>query len=1106
MADSHEKRESPSGQDQENATRKMAKKLKTAKQKLTESFKNSTLKDFYREKYKNNRRGNKSYERRNHKLHRRNSPATSSLEDIFRAGDSSLDSGNMKDDAEQKLRNLSKDVKLTLLYFEAIVCKNITEQYSGSATKILETVMVILDQLSKGSFSPEQSSVLMSCRSRVVQSLAQLIHWSDTTLLPTAKAQENKEIKEIVQSVQSAVEDLVEESIKKIQTHANNSAPVTPMKALKPPWPSDDSAVLVAPPKPPLPTDRQKIPPLPPKVGKSKPVGIVNPYNFSADQEASLTSNAVFGVQGLTKSEESLLDHKYLLEPDIKNGSLPRLDQDRSSMCSSNFGSDTTFDDNMSESAMVDMDKIMRQSLPPKKASQCLEDDDYERLRTDSAVSRTSRPLSDPNVLLPIRLSLTDEGQIIGSKDSWSSLLEGRRASASVGGLDNLPDSEMPPALPAKQRQSLLGKHLSQASQFSIGSVDSVEMTSSSQDDDDEKPPPLPVKQKTIQAYMQMFSEAQPPPMAEIARQTAKRYQFPGFKSNGAFEVTPQHGPMKANYQPSYDTQSQYSGGSMGRHRDSITSLSSITSDISTSSFPAISQTPPALPPKVRRSTMESIAITSTPTRSGSVSSEQEVTQAPEKEPPLPVKIRPMLLPDRPLKGFGKSETRKSVRESVTESTKDLSEIKDPGDLIDRTEVSEWIVFKKKDNGLEIKAGCRDALVVFAAEANKKNLLYYEAFLTTYRSFITPMELLKKLLHRYKKFGKDSEREHQRASRNAFFVLLRVVDELSLVDINDDVLNLLMEVVYQLLCDGQLTLAKLLRTKVLANHERKMSSVVEGILMPLSGLSVSSKVAGVMDFSSERIAEQMTLLDLELFQKIEIPEVLQWAKEQCEEKSPYLTAFTDHFNKISFWTRTIILKQDKPQDRERLLNKFIRIMRHLRRLNNFNSYLAILSALDSAPVRRLEWQKQTTEGLREYCQLIDSSSSFRTYREALAEASPPCIPYLGLILQDLTFIHLGNQDELHPGLINFSKRWQQFNILDSMRCFKQSNYSYKKDQNILDMFDNFSDYLAEDALWELSLKIKPRVKRPRRIQTEEIERPDSTVTTDSTTTQDATIS
>jgi len=36
-------------------------------------------------------------------------------------------------------------------------------------------------------------------------------------------------------------------------------------------------------------------------------------------------------------------------------------------------------------------------------------------------------------------------------------------------------------------------------------------------------------------------------------------------------------------------------------------------------------------------------------------------------------------------------------------------------------------------------------------------------------------------------------------------------------------------------------------------------------------------------------------------------------------------------------------------------------VQHLRRLNNFNSYLAILSAVDSAPIRRLEWPKPNVE-------------------------------------------------------------------------------------------------------------------------------------------------
>ncbi|KAH8034111.1 hypothetical protein HPB51_020128 [Rhipicephalus microplus] len=128
--------------------------------------------------------------------------------------------------------------------------------------------------------------------------------------------------------------------------------------------------------------------------------------------------------------------------------------------------------------------------------------------------------------------------------------------------------------------------------------------------------------------------------------------------------------------------------------------------------------------------------------------------------------------------------------------------------------------------------------------------------------------------------------------------------------------------------------------------------------------------------------------------------------------------------------RSSILKQCDAKDRERVVVKFIKIMKHLRKINNFNSYLAILSALDSAPIRRLEWQKNITEGLKEYCALIDSSSSFRAYRQALAETTPPCIPYMP--------------------------------------------FTFKRNEQIIDFFNNFEDYLSEDAMWEISENIKPR--------------------------------
>ncbi|XP_035377290.1 rap guanine nucleotide exchange factor 1b isoform X2 [Electrophorus electricus] len=421
-------------------------------------------------------------------------------------------------------------------------------------------------------------------------------------------------------------------------------------------------------------------------------------------------------------------------------------------------------------------------------------------------------------------------------------------------------------------------------------------------------------------------------------------------------------------------------------------------------------------------------------------------------------------------------------RVKLTDMQEDIDELS----LVDHKEIMNRITLKAEgDDGPDVRAGSSDILLVHATETDRKDLvLYCEAFLTTYRTFMTPEDLIKKLHYRYTHFCHSPDTFKKRVSKNTFFVLVRVVDELCLVELTEDILRKLMDLVFQLVCSGELSLARVLRKNILDKVEQKRLLRHTHILRPLAARGVSARPGTLHDFRSHEIADQLTLLDAGLFYKIEIPEVLLWAKEQNEEKSPNLTQFTEHFNNMSYWVRSIIIQQEKAQDREKLLLKFIKIMKHLRKLNNFNSYLAILSALDSAPIRRLEWQKQTSEGLEEYCTLIDSSSSFRAYRAALAEVEPPCIPYLGLILQDLTFVHLGNPD-LIDRKVNFSKRWQQFNILDSMRRFQQVHYELRRNDDIVSFFNDFSDHLAEEALWELSLKIKPRNITRRRTEREE---------------------
>lgn len=62
--------------------------------------------------------------------------------------------------------------------------------------------------------------------------------------------------------------------------------------------------------------------------------------------------------------------------------------------------------------------------------------------------------------------------------------------------------------------------------------------------------------------------------------------------------------------------------------------------------------------------------------------------------------------------------------------------------------------------------------------------------------------------------------------------------------------------------------------------------------------------------------------------------------------------------------------------------------------------------------------KQTVDKLQT---LVSTDGRFRNMREALHRCDPPCIPYLGMYLTDLSFIEEGTPNFSDEGLLNFSK-------------------------------------------------------------------------------------
>ncbi|KAM9722016.1 rap guanine nucleotide exchange factor 1 isoform 5-T5 [Dama dama] len=982
------------------------------------------------------------------------------------------------------LEEKEKEVVSALRYFKTIVDKmaidkKVLEMLPGSASKVLEAILPLVQSDPR----IQHSSALSSCYSRVYQSLANLIRWSDQVMLEGVNS-EDKEmvttVKGVIKAVLDGVKELVRLTIEK-QGHPSPTSPVKPSSpACKPdsqselPLTDREMEILnkttglsqsteglpdsmdeeVAPPKPPLPgirvVDNSPPPALPPKKRQSAPsptrVAVVAPMS-RATSGSSLPvgiNRQDFDVDCYAQRRLSGGSHSY-------SGESPRL-----SPCSS-IGKLSKSDEQLSS--------LDRDSGQCSRNTSCETldhyDPDYEFLQQDLS-NADQIPQQVACNLSPLPESLGESG----------SPFLGHPLQLPLGSCPQ-PDgssapgqqTDVPPALPEKKRRSAASQTLDSSgcrasyerhpSQYdniseddlqnpasvqsvpftpfaailpfqqggSSASVDFMgDFTVSESTGDPEKPPPLPEKKnKHMLAYMQLLEDYSEP-QPSMFYQTPQKEHVYQQKNKLLMEV--------------YGFNDSFSAGDA----------------------PHELAPPPALPPKQRQ--LESPAAKDGHSR--------DTTSA-------------GCVPGKEGRDSG-DRALKSPDASEAQSEEEVDELS----LIDHNEIMARLTLKQEgDDGPDVRGGSGDILLVHATETDRKDLvLYCEAFLTTYRTFITPEELIKKLQYRYEKFSPFADTFKKRVSKNTFFVLVRVVDELCLVELTEEILKLLMELVFRLVRSGELSLARVLRKNILDKVDQKKLLRCANSDQPLAARGVAARPGTLHDFHSHEIAEQLTLLDAELFYKIEIPEVLLWAKEQNEEKSPNLTQFTEHFNNMSYWVRSIIMLQEKAQDRERLLLKFIKIMKHLRKLNNFNSYLAILSALDSAPIRRLEWQKQTSEGLAEYCTLIDSSSSFRAYRAALSEVEPPCIPYLGLILQDLTFVHLGNPD-LIDGKVNFSKRWQQFNILDSMRCFQQVHYDIRRNDDIINFFNDFSDHLAEEALWELSLKIKPRNITRRKTDREE---------------------
>ncbi|OPJ67723.1 ral guanine nucleotide dissociation stimulator isoform C [Patagioenas fasciata monilis] len=429
-----------------------------------------------------------------------------------------------------------------------------------------------------------------------------------------------------------------------------------------------------------------------------------------------------------------------------------------------------------------------------------------------------------------------------------------------------------------------------------------------------------------------------------------------------------------------------------------------------------------------------------------------------------------------------------------------------------------------------IKAGTLEKLVEYLVSAFKGNdSTYVTIFLCTYRAFATTKQVLDLLLNRYGKLHVQTNGDHSRHTVDERTELKNTISSILgawLDQYSEDFrkppdfacLKQLISYVHHNIPGSDLER----RARILlAQFQQQEQSESEGEAVDHGGCTfqlveengVGDGKPDFLSFSPEMVAEQFTLMDAELFKKVVPYHCLgciwsQRDKKGKEHLAPTIRATVSQFNSVANCVIVTCLgdRSLKPQQRAKVVERWIEVARECRILKNFSSLRAILSALQCNAVHRLKktWDEVLRESIRTFHELSEIFSDENnhslsrellikegTSKFATLEINPKraqkrqqqqremgvmqgTIPYLGTFLTDLVMLDTAMKDYLDGGLINFEKRRKEFEVIAQIKLLQSAcnNYSFTREDQFVDWFHGL-ERLSEAESYGLSCEIEP---------------------------------
>jgi RasGEF domain/RasGEF N-terminal motif len=214
----------------------------------------------------------------------------------------------------------------------------------------------------------------------------------------------------------------------------------------------------------------------------------------------------------------------------------------------------------------------------------------------------------------------------------------------------------------------------------------------------------------------------------------------------------------------------------------------------------------------------------------------------------------------------------------------------------------------------------------------------------------------------------------------------------------------------------------------------------------------NTKSPSILDFDPLELARQFTIKESKIYCSILPEELLHGEWMTKSGVSVNVRAMSTISNQLSDLVYDTVLSLEDFKKRAVIIKQWVKIAEQCLQLNNYDSLMAIICAVDSSIIGRLKrtWEvisEKTRKRLEELRKVADVSRNYMVLRKRLENHVPPCLPFVGTYLTDLTFVNEGNpdtrplvlaqnDDDKTKHVINFDKHVKTAKIIGELQRFQ----------------------------------------------------------------------